>query len=188
MTKLLTNEELYHFGTLGMKWGIRKYQYEDGTLTPEGIERYRKGKKKLETLEKAKERHDTRAAKADYIRATTRSVNKAVRKDRVQAKEHLRSITTENKIKKTIKKLESSLGMSIDDLERNYGKNASFDADKNKRLVDDLIDRYFDTCAGEDRSYGMECAKEELERLFPKSKESIDKVFEDDKENTRGSK
>lgn len=32
--------ELQHFGTLGMKWGVRNYQNEDGSLTPAGKERY----------------------------------------------------------------------------------------------------------------------------------------------------
>jgi len=35
-------EELKHWGIPGMKWGIRRYQNPDGTLTPEGKERYRK--------------------------------------------------------------------------------------------------------------------------------------------------
>lgn len=33
--------ELYHHGILGMKWGIRRYQKEDGTLTSAGKKRYR---------------------------------------------------------------------------------------------------------------------------------------------------
>lgn len=32
--------ELYHAGVKGMKWGVRRYQNKDGTLTPAGKKRY----------------------------------------------------------------------------------------------------------------------------------------------------
>lgn len=35
--------ELYHHGILGMHWGIRRFQNEDGTLTAEGKKRYSSG-------------------------------------------------------------------------------------------------------------------------------------------------
>ena len=34
------SDELYHHGIKGQKWGVRRYQYADGTLTPDGRKRY----------------------------------------------------------------------------------------------------------------------------------------------------
>ena len=35
-------DELYHHGVKGQKWGVRRYQNEDGSLTAEGRSRYGK--------------------------------------------------------------------------------------------------------------------------------------------------
>ena len=41
------NDELSHAGTKGMRWGIRRYQNEDGSLTELGRQRYSSAKRKV---------------------------------------------------------------------------------------------------------------------------------------------
>lgn len=37
---VVDNKELCHYGILGQKWGVRRFQNDDGTLTSEGKKRY----------------------------------------------------------------------------------------------------------------------------------------------------
>lgn len=50
------DNELQHFGIKGMKWGVRRYQNKDGSLTPAGKKRYdESGEKKEKTVDDYKE-------------------------------------------------------------------------------------------------------------------------------------
>lgn len=51
MENNIYSDELQHHGTKGMRWGIRRYQNPDGTLTPAGKKRYNKEVAKLKAEE-----------------------------------------------------------------------------------------------------------------------------------------
>lgn len=40
----MNQNELYHFGIKGQKWGVRRFQKKDGSLTPAGKNRYKPAK------------------------------------------------------------------------------------------------------------------------------------------------
>lgn len=48
MIRECNDEYLAHFGVQGMKWGVRRYQNKDGTLTPSGRERMLSNARKYE--------------------------------------------------------------------------------------------------------------------------------------------
>lgn len=48
VVKRIKNDELYHHGIKGQKWGVRRYQNADGSYTGEGLKRYKKTLNDLE--------------------------------------------------------------------------------------------------------------------------------------------
>ena len=83
----ISETELYHHGIKGMKWGIRRYQNADGSLTPAGKKRYTDkdgnlnaaGKKKFGDSVKTKTEGEAEIHKRKSVKdMTDDELNKAV--------------------------------------------------------------------------------------------------------------
>ena len=59
--------ELEHWGIKGMRWGVRRYQNKDGTLTPAGRKRYENELSKLKEQERVLKNQKKSQAKFDEL-------------------------------------------------------------------------------------------------------------------------
>lgn len=71
----MENNELQHWGVKGMRWGFRRYQNKDGSLTAAGKKRYDKEKTKLEEREKVLKRKMRTQAKFDKLDAKRKQLD-----------------------------------------------------------------------------------------------------------------
>lgn len=67
------SDELQHWGVKGMRWGIRRYQNRDGTLTEAGKKRYAKELEKLKVEEKTLKNKQRTKAKMDKLEELRKS-------------------------------------------------------------------------------------------------------------------
>lgn len=96
---------LVHHGVKGQKWGVRRYQNKDGSLTPEGKRRYQI----QEDLDTAKKKLTD--ANAEVMKNTRffRPLSKTNREKAKQAHEEAKKYSEEVKSLKELKKLDKKL-------------------------------------------------------------------------------
>ena len=77
--------ELMHYGILGMKWGVRRYQKKDGTLTAAGKKRYDKENQPLD--KKSNSRQSTyESSQKERGKMTDAELNKRIQRLEMETK------------------------------------------------------------------------------------------------------
>ena len=129
-------DELWHFNIKGAKWGLRRFQNKDGTLTPAGKLRYRKNvssnsrikTKMAGSPKKPDERPETIAQKKKRLLASKDAKEIYKNRDLFTDKE-LKQVTTRYQIEADLKKyvpVEKSKGQAFME---NFAKKANTLAD-----------------------------------------------------------
>lgn len=148
--KYIPKSELAHHGILGQKWGVRRYQNPDGSLTPAGRRRLERADKKWVKKNEKKFYNETYAkSRREMNEFVKRELNPNVRK---YNKNHKISAAYANAYSR---KLASLMNKNVADLESPSGKVIRYVAMRGEmKVATALADRGYDMSQVRSGVYG----------------------------------
>lgn len=163
--------ELYHWGIKGMKWGQRRYQNKDGSLTPAGKKRYAKEEAALKEREKAIKGREKAAAKKAKLDAKKAELDAREEALKGPGKKDKAGANSEAPKQKSIKDMSNDELRELTErmnLEKNFYEARSNLARANPKpqtVIDKMKDKYLDDIV---KSVVMEPAKQYVSKQLGK--------------------
>lgn len=131
----LSLDVLQHSGILGMKWGIRRYQNEDGTLTEEGRRHYGYLEKRAEASTKAREDRRKYADAESERRTRERIEREKARAPIAVTKEQERSKRIISNNERAMQKLASDKDLKMQKMITDRDLNIEKQKTKQKKIL-----------------------------------------------------
>lgn len=134
-------EELYHYGIKGQKWGIRRYQNEDGSVTEVGKKRYSAGKLGSELNKADRKLAKFKMKEAVYShkqkKAENRNNEKGAERNKSKAKEYKELIKDGELRTKELINLAKEKNYTVDSYYR--GRSPHYGRDLTLNLISPLL-------------------------------------------------
>lgn len=164
-------EELKHWGIKGQKWGVRRFENYDGTLTPEGRERYGYGDISLKKTDYKEDTYfvsDKKGRQAEVTAKSLHQLENDVEKDIIQALSQVNNMPYEKFVKILEKNDKKTIAM-VNNLIDQYMEvklNILLDKAEQYSQVEKQIEK-------QEKSYREKPVKSSDPRINGKTKEQI---------------
>ena len=165
------DNELYHYGMKGMRWGIRRYQNKDGSLTPAGKKRYNKEMAKLKAEEKVLKNKQKTQAKMDKLDEKRKDVA-ALRKGKTPPSTLKKAKETQKRSLKDLSDDELRTIVNRMQLEQQYRTLAPEKISTGRKFANAVMKNVVAPAATE---VGKQVVKDAMQKAFKKASENTNK-------------